>query len=533
MRITKSFCQLRYENRTVSSITQAKAEAQKLIQQYNKLQAEAKTASTEDATRKVAEAEKLVAQISLLQATINKLQAKSTKDSELVEADTNDGEARRLEVEKVALESRIARIETAQKKTREQITQLSRAKQELERLKAEADHDKRASDEKLQQELAKLIERKELEQRRLKQEMESLLQQSQQEAELLKVQRDSARALIEQQEKANRERLLSAYKQQRSSRKSVLIGISIGALVASILLGVVLFTPWLDGIIGTKKFTKSVAPIQEAAAPPPPPPSVETKPAETTLQPSLMRPLNTFRDKLRRGGLTPVMVKLPAGDFMMGVRSSQPYQDERPQIQVHLESFSISKTEVTFDDYDTFASDTGHALPDDKGYGRGAHPVINVSWDDANDYTKWLTEQTGHQYRLPSEREWEYAAVAGNFDSAHYWGNNIGQNNANCAACSSKWDGQSTSPVGSFAPNSFGLHDMIGNVLEWTVSCFRPNYQGAPTYGQNWEGGDCSRRMVRSSSYRTYENALRVTKRNSYNPKTRMDVLGFRIVRVD
>ena len=120
----------------MSSITQAKAEAQKLIQQYNKLQAEAKTASAEDAAHKAAEAEKLVAQISLLQSAVNKLQSKDTKDAaaELHSKQTpSDIETKRMEVEKVALESRIARIENAQKKTREQITQLSRAKQELER----------------------------------------------------------------------------------------------------------------------------------------------------------------------------------------------------------------------------------------------------------------------------------------------------------------------------------------------------------------------------------------------------------------
>jgi formylglycine-generating enzyme required for sulfatase activity len=528
----------------VSSITQAKAEAQKLIQQYNKLQAEAKTASAEDAAHKAAEAEKLVAQISLLQSAVNKLQSKDTKDAaaELHSKQTpSDLEAKRMEVEKVALESRIARIENAQKKTREQITQLSRAKQELERLKAEADQDKRASDEKLQQELAKLIERKEQEQRRLKQEMEGLLQQTQQEAELLKVQRDSARAMMEQQERANRERLLSAYKHQSTGgHKGLFIGVGVGVVIAAALGGVLLFTPWLDNIVGIKRVIQgspqvaaSHAPENHQVANPEPAPArpvVEEKPA---LQPTAMKALGSYRDKLTRGGAAPTMVKLPAGDFLMGVRGSMPYQEERPQYQVHLESFSIGKTEITFDEYDIFAGDTGRPLPDDKGWGRGSRPVINISWDDANDYTKWLTEQTGHQYRLPSEREWEYAAVAGNFDSAFYWGNAFGQNNANCALCGSQFDAQSTAPVASFAPNSFGLHDMIGNVLEWTNSCFRPNYQGAPSSGQNWEGGDCSRRMVRSSSYRTYENALRVTKRNSYNPKTRMDVLGFRVVRVD
>lgn len=227
-----------------------------------------------------------------------------------------------------------------------------------------------------------------------------------------------------------------------------------------------------------------------------------------------------------------MMVKLPEGTFLMGAKDSSPYGDEKPQHKVSLQGFSISVYEITFNEYDKFAGATGRTLPNDGGWGRGDRPVINVSYDDAVEYAKWLTEQTGYQYRLPSEREWEYAAAAGT-KSDYWWGYKVDRNRANCGVCGSQWDGQQTAPVGSFQPNSAGLYDTIGNVLEWTSTCYRSSYQGAPAFGNNWEGGDCSKRVVRSSSFRSPENSLRTTKREKHSPGSRINTLGFRVVRVD
>lgn len=545
----------------MSSIVQAKAEAQKLIKRYNKLQEEAKAADTTDeAARKAAEAEKLVSQISALQTAITKLQARdrdgktasnksptaqrkpqqpaasSSQTSGGGMSNAMQDELKRAEAEKLALESRIGRIENAQRKTREQIEQLSRAKRELARLKTQAEQnarERRASDEKLQQELNRRIKAKEDEHLRLKQELEAARSQAQKDAELLRVQRDAARAMMEKQQQLEKER---QFKRRRGGN-GLLIGISIGIVMALILIGLTIFTPFLDeylvGLKGERFNQPSQQNIETAQEEPekPEPPPEEPKKAEED-KPIPVKPLAVYRDRLKRGGAGPVMLKLPGGKFKMGNKPSSPHQDERPQIEVTLQSFSISRFEITFDEYDLFASNTGRNLPNDKGWGRGQRPVINVSWNDAMDYTKWLTEQTGKQYRLPSEREWEYAAKAGT-QTDYWWGYKLEQGKANCGACGSQWDGKKTAPIGSFDSNAFGLHDVIGNVMEWTISCFHASYQGAPAYGQIWEGGNCSRRIVRSSSYRTYKNSLRVTKRHDYNPRTRMDTLGFRIVRVN
>ena len=112
--------------------------------------------------------------------------------------------------------------------------------------------------------------------------------------------------------------------------------------------------------------------------------------------------------------------------------------------------------------------------PDDYGWGRGDRPVILVDWDDAQQYVGWLSQQTGKTYRLLSEAEWEYAARAGTTTS-YSWGNDIKVDDkamANCFACGSQWDDKETAPVGSFAPNAFGLHDMLGNVWEWVEDCY-------------------------------------------------------------
>lgn len=539
----------------MSSITQAKAEAQKLIKQYNKLQAEAKHADTEEAARKAAEAEKLVSQISSLQAAISKLQAKdrekevvpkpqipvkrplnkSSATSQLLSPD----ELKRAEEEKTLLETRIARIEDAQKRTREQIDQLSRAKAELARLKNEAEQSvaktQRANDEKLQQELAKLIKKKEEEQSKLKEELEAIREQARKDAELLKVQRDAARAMMEKQKQLGREELMSRRRRQLGKGLGWTVLVSVISLMVGVIM--VLVTPWFDNIAAVGHLKESLRPKQvaestPAAVTPTAPVKSKVEEEETQVPVTLIKSSGQYQDRLKSGGQGPLMVKLPEGTFLMGNKDSAPFPDERPQHKVALQGFSISKNEITFDDYDRFADVTERQLPPDNEWGRGNRPVINVNWDDAVAYAEWLTGETNHQYRLPSEREWEYAATAGT-QTSYWWGNRLERGRANCVNCGSEWDSRQTAPVGSFAANPAGLNDVIGNVIEWTSSCYHANYQGSPTFGNVWEGGDCSKRVARSSSYRTSDKELRVTKRYSYGPLTRLETLGFRVMRVD
>jgi formylglycine-generating enzyme required for sulfatase activity len=112
----------------------------------------------------------------------------------------------------------------------------------------------------------------------------------------------------------------------------------------------------------------------------------------------------------------------------------------------------------------------------------------------------WLSKQTGKPYRMLSEAEWEYAPRAGS-EKVYPWGDEIGAGNANCDGCGSQWDDKQTAPVGSFAANAFGLHDMQGNLWEWVEDCYHENYQGAPEDGSAWRSDDCGRRVVRGGSW--------------------------------
>ena len=228
----------------------------------------------------------------------------------------------------------------------------------------------------------------------------------------------------------------------------------------------------------------------------------------------------------------PEMVVIPGGRFRMGCVSGRDCSDvEQPVHEVRVESFELGKYEVTFKEYDRFTAATGWDRADDDGWGRGRRPVINVSWEDAVVYTRWLSQQTGERYRLPSEAEWEYAARAGTV-TKYSWGNELGSNRANCDGCGSQWDDEQTAPVGSFGPNGWGLHDLHGNVFEWVQDCGNLSYQGAPTNGSAWESGDCSLRVLRGGSWDFDPRYLRSAYRlRSIPPEHRDDWIGFRVAR--
>ena len=161
--------------------------------------------------------------------------------------------------------------------------------------------------------------------------------------------------------------------------------------------------------------------------------------------------------------------------------------------------------------------------------------MINVSWEDARAYAGWLSRETGASYRLPSEAEWEYAARAGTTTPFHT-GTTISTNQANYGnlAYGSGRRGtyrERTTPVGTFAPNAFGLHDVHGNVWEWTEDCWHENYRGAPADGSPWLGGDCGRRVSRGGSWLNNPRILRSAVRNRHITDTRLTYAGFRVAR--
>jgi formylglycine-generating enzyme required for sulfatase activity len=201
----------------------------------------------------------------------------------------------------------------------------------------------------------------------------------------------------------------------------------------------------------------------------------------------------------------PVMIVVPGGSFIMGSPESERGRNSReePRHQVTIANpLAKSKYELRFADWDACAA-YGNCDPDieDSGFGLGDQPVINVNWNDAQRYAAWLSQMTGKTYRLLTEAEYEYAARAG-AQTAYPWGDEIGTNNADCTSCGSRWDNTRPAPVGSFAPNQFGLYDMVGNTWEWVQDCVHNDYNnGAPTDGSAWiQGGDCKERVVRGGS---------------------------------
>lgn len=268
-------------------------------------------------------------------------------------------------------------------------------------------------------------------------------------------------------------------------------------------------------------------------------PAAETKPVSTKApaaeqpQPKKPEPKAWLAiEQPKAAIIEPEMVRIEPGIFLMG--SIDIYSNEEPVHKVAIAyAFEIGKYEVTFDEYDAFAKATQRKLPGDSGWGRGKLPVINVSWNDAQDYVQWLSKQTGKNYRLPTEAEWEYVARAGS-QTLFWWGDDIGSNKANCDGCGRQWGKKRTAPAGSFKANAFGLHDTAGNVREWTQDCWHANYSGAPADGSAWlekGGGDCGRRVVRGGSWDYEPRGLRSAFRDwNFSDGTYFN-LGFRIAR--
>jgi formylglycine-generating enzyme required for sulfatase activity len=227
----------------------------------------------------------------------------------------------------------------------------------------------------------------------------------------------------------------------------------------------------------------------------------------------------------------PQMVEIPSGTFQQGDVEKLGVSSRNPVRPVTIRAFNLGKYEVTFEEYDRFAIDTGWPLLNDQGWGRGRRPVINVSWDEAKAYADWLSKKTNKRYRLPSESEWEYAARRGAKQEA--WAGTSEESQLEKYAVFSKNAGNKTAIVGEKEPNGFGLHDMSGNVFEWVEDCIHGTYEKAPTNESAWlgtEGGDCGQRVIRGGSWYDGPVYLRVSGRGRNDTFDRGDMLGFRLV---
>ena len=245
--------------------------------------------------------------------------------------------------------------------------------------------------------------------------------------------------------------------------------------------------------------------------------------------------------RLRDCEMCPELVVVPAGAFIMGSPDSEwgRFNNEGPQRQVTIaEPFAVGVYEVTFREWDACVSEGGcnGYRPDALGWGRDDRPVINVSWDDARAYVAWLSQRTGERYRLLSESEWEYVARAGTTGPFHA-GSTISAEQANYDSSYVYGSGQKgryrgrTVQVGTFSPNAFGLHEVHGNVWEWTQDCWNESYTDAPTDSRAWETGECEQRVLRGGSWGDVPWLLRSADRSMNDPGTRDLKIGFRIAR--
>ncbi|MCI4665221.1 MAG: SUMF1/EgtB/PvdO family nonheme iron enzyme [Neomegalonema sp.] len=244
----------------------------------------------------------------------------------------------------------------------------------------------------------------------------------------------------------------------------------------------------------------------------------------------------------------PEMVAIPAGSFLMGSPETELERKKRegPQRRVAIKRFAIGKYEITFEQWDRCAAEgycRSNPKPGDEGWGRGKRPVINVSWKDitgAGGFLDWLNSKVpGSPYRLPSEAEWEYATRAGTTGPFSFTGK-ISADKANyysqISYAGSPTGGyrKKTLPVGSFAANPWGLHDVHGNVWEWVQDCWHGSYRGAPTDGSAWMAvgkGDCSSAVLRGGSWNYNPDWLRSAVRSGYPRGDRGRYRGFRVAR--
>ncbi len=241
----------------------------------------------------------------------------------------------------------------------------------------------------------------------------------------------------------------------------------------------------------------------------------------------------------------PAMMVIPGGEFWQGSAEDGALaaSNEKPRRVVKIpRPLAVGIHEVTFEQWDACVADGGCSQqPTDNGWGRGNRPVIMVSWNDAQEYVGWLSEKTRQEYRLPSESEWEYFARAGL--EGDWLGGSPARlcTFANIAAAETgfRWQSQACSdghalgtlPVGSLQANAFGLHDVIGNVAEWTDDCMNLTYLDAPADGSAWGRGICSSHMTRGGSWVTGERETRLAARFNLDNGDRNDFTGFRVVR--
>ena len=500
----------------------AEAKARFETAEKTKIEAEARRIAAEQQAASLAEAERK-ARDNEQQEELAALQA----ERERMQAEIEQANAE-LKAAKATLETASVDNQVAQRRA----SQLEEAEHEAARLKDKARGAmEEASGEvaELEKELAAAREEAAQHAERTR-EAEEARAAAETEADQAKSQLETARAVAE--EFRERERLDREIRSEKKSPLPLVAGLVVALIAgggAFFLVGEVAEETPEDGV--TEPGTGSTPGAPQVATPSvpytPPATTPGTAPAETSPPPPPPPPLSTYSDKLSNGTSGPQMVRLPGGTFVMGSNSGEDH--ETPPHEVTVPPFSIGIHEVSFAQYDLFARATKRERPQDQ-WGRGSQPVINVSWDDAVAYTKWLSKETGENYRLPTEAEWEYAArggATGNF----WWAEYDDKAYAVCAGC----DFRNPTPdrpvsVEKMPANPYKLHNAVGNVQEWVQDCYMPTYDGAPSDGsaRTWQ---CPTRVLRGGSYLSRKAEVRPAARSRLVASGLQFDVGFRVAR--
>jgi len=220
-------------------------------------------------------------------------------------------------------------------------------------------------------------------------------------------------------------------------------------------------------------------------------------------------------------------VDIPAGTFTMGSPAGEKDRfDDEAQHEVSVNAFKMSRYEITYAQFEMFCEATDRAKPYDEGWGRNNYPVVNVTWEDANNFATWLG------CRLPTEAEWEYASRAGTttpFSTGQCFSTKQGNYNGEYpyASCEGGEFRQKAMPAGSFEPNPWGLYDMHGNVWEWCSNPYKVYSGGKEIRFQDGQGGD---RVIRGGCWYCYALYCRSAYRSCHMPDRGNDGIGIRLV---
>lgn len=250
------------------------------------------------------------------------------------------------------------------------------------------------------------------------------------------------------------------------------------------------------------------------------------KPVEAATAPQPQLDTQTLLQQLNAD-----MQTIQGGAFFMGAESNSNNASPSyysPQHKVTVATFKLSRYEISFEQYDVFAQATGYKQPDDNNWGRGNRPVMNISWIDALQFINWLNQQSTQKFRLPTEAEWEYVAWNRKNNRTAYK-RSFPLSSLNCRGCIGQPQALSTMPINSYAPNEWNIHNLFGNVAEWTQDCWNKNYFNASETALARNDGDCSKRVVRGGAWNTPVNQIAPFQRSYFDQTHATDWIGFRL----